>query len=91
MLLDTLSAKNRYNNYTNWRYRNLQTNHNLLEKNKMNVLFSQCNKKNRRKAVQIDQVYYESISQASEKIGWSRSTIRRRCLDKRFPNFRMLN
>lgn len=92
MVLDTLNSKNRYNKYTNWRHRkSAQTNHNRLEKNKINLLLSQCDKTNRRKALQIDQVYYESISQASEKTGWSRSTIRRRCYDKKFPNFRMLN
>lgn len=69
MLLDTLNAKNRYNKYTNWRHRKVQTNNNLLTKNKINLLLSQCDKTNRRKALKIDQVYYESISQASEKTG----------------------
>ena len=42
----------------------------------------------RRKPVIIDSIYYESISEASQKTGLNRRLIRKRCHDKtRFENF----
>lgn len=57
---------------------------------KKKISTSNLNKssKLRRKAVFIDNVYYESISQASEKTGFNRRLIRERCHDcNRFENY----
>lgn len=46
-------------------------------------------KKDRKKSVVINSVFYESISQAEEKLGISRRLIRQRChsVEKRFANY----
>nr|QUO99191.1 putative GIY-YIG homing endonuclease [Oedogonium sp. HN1801B] len=47
-------------------------------------------KKIQKKALYVDSVYYESIAEASEKIGISRRSIRERChsSEERFKNYR---
>lgn len=62
--------------------------------NEVKKLISQqnqgMNQTERRKAVYIDSVYYESISQASEMTGYARRLIRERChsQEKRHENFK---
>lgn len=64
------------------------------QSNKVKQLVSQHNKgkKDRRKPLYIDNVYYESISEAHEKTGIARRLIRERCHshEPRFAKYRFL-
>jgi group I intron endonuclease len=59
--------------------------------NKVKELISQQNKstsnKERRKPLYIDGIYYESVSDASEKTKLARRLIRERCHNPRFQNY----
>jgi group I intron endonuclease len=65
--------------------------------NQVKELISQQNSgtstKERRKPLYIDSIYYESISEASEKTGLARRLIRERCHSKanRFQNYQWAN
>ncbi len=63
----------------------------LKHVNRVKQLISQQNKgtsnKERRKPLYIDGVYYESISEASEKTGLAPRLIRERCHNTRFENY----
>nr|YP_009310740.1 putative GIY-YIG homing endonuclease [Oedocladium carolinianum]AOT84359.1 putative GIY-YIG homing endonuclease [Oedocladium carolinianum] len=117
LILSTLSEKNRYNFYEDWRKRDSILNpfygkkHNTEAKNALSAAkkgrpspfakrqqsdevkqrLSEENKgkKNRKKALYVDSVYYESIADAAEKIGISRRLIRERChsSEERFKNY----
>jgi group I intron endonuclease len=57
-------------------------------KKMLSAINSNQTSKDRRKAVYIDSIYYESISEASQKTGFSRRLIRERCHDNtRFKNY----
>lgn len=61
------------------------------QSNKVKQIISRINTnkstKDRRKAVLIDGVYYESISEASEHTKYTRRTIRERCHNEAIQNF----
>nr|YP_010987505.1 GIY-YIG homing endonuclease [Hydrocytium acuminatum]WOR09550.1 GIY-YIG homing endonuclease [Hydrocytium acuminatum] len=56
---------------------------------KTRVSEANLGKKDRRKSVFIDSIFYESIAKASEQLGLSRRLIRERChsAEKRFENY----
>jgi hypothetical protein len=57
-------------------------------KKMLSAINSNQSSKARRKGVSIDCIYYESISEASQKTGFSRRLIRERCHDNtRFKNY----
>ncbi len=94
-ILLTLSSEQRYNVYTNWRKRGSQTNpfYNKTHTNKLKKYISQLNSATssaeRRKPLYIDDVYYKSVSEASEKTGIQRRFIRNRChsTQERFQHY----
>lgn len=65
------------------------------QSNKVKKLISQINSNksiiDRRKPVIIDNVYYESISEASEKTKYNRRIIRKQCHDKSNNRFKWAN
>jgi len=64
------------------------------QSNRVKQIVSQHNigKKDRRKPLYIDNVYFESISEAHQKTGLARRLIRERCHSKKpqFANYRFL-
>lgn len=66
---------------------------NKTQSNQIKIMLSQINSNKtsieRRKPVLIDSIYYESISEASQKTGLNRRLIRERCHNKtHFKNFK---
>jgi hypothetical protein len=67
---------------------------NHIQANSVKKMISSLNKgttnKDRRKPLYIDSIYYESISEASEKTGLNRRLIRERCHQQteRFENYK---
>jgi len=93
-ILLTLPDDQRYNVYIDWKQRDqqLKKNSGYSQTNEVKKMLSAINSnqtsKDRRKAVYIDSIYYESISEASQKTGLSRRLIRERCHDNtRFKNY----
>ena len=68
---------------------------NHQQKNEVKEMISRINSNKsvveRRKPVIIDNVYYESISEASEKTKYNRRIIRERCHNKAIKNFKWAN
>lgn len=64
--------------------------HSQTDEVKQRVSEANRGKKDRRKAVYIHSVYYESIAKAAEELAISRRLIRERChsADKRFENYK---
>ena len=64
---------------------------NKTQSNDVKQLISRINSglstKDRRKAVVIDGIYYESISEASEHTNYTRRIIREHCHNKKIKNF----
>jgi len=96
LILDTLQPNQRYNKYNNWIYREPEIhplNLTVSTRNQIKQTVSASVKEtNRRKPVVIDGYYYESLSEASQKLNLSRKTIRQRCNNKqKFNSFQWFN